>query len=95
MTGGLRRAAAGVRSELGVYRRVLADPRTPRTARWLLGLAVGYAASPVDLIPDWVPVLGYLDDLVVVPLLVWLALRAIPQEVVRAARVGRQDGGRR
>ncbi|MFA9460672.1 YkvA family protein [Thiohalorhabdus methylotrophus] len=83
---GLRVWKARFRRELGVYRRVLGHPGTPRAARWLLGLAVGYALSPVDLIPDWIPLLGQLDDLVLVPLLVWLALRRVPGEVLAECR---------
>jgi len=66
------------RSEVEVYRRVLADPRTPHRARWLLGIAVAYAVSPVDLIPDFIPVIGHLDDALILPLLFWLAIRALP-----------------
>ncbi len=57
------------------------DPRTPWYARILAAAVVGYAFSPVDLIPDFVPLLGYLDDLVLVPLGVLLALKMIPPEV--------------
>ena len=48
--------------------------------------AVGYALSPIDLIPDFIPVLGYLDDLLVLPLLVWVALRLIPKDVMVECR---------
>jgi uncharacterized membrane protein YkvA (DUF1232 family) len=62
------------------------DPRTPWYARLFAALVVGYAFSPIDLIPDFVPVLGYLDDLILVPLGVALALKMIPAEVLEAAR---------
>ena len=74
------------RREIHLYRRMLADPRTPRRTRWLLAAAVGYAVSPVDLIPDFIPVVGHLDDLVVLPLLVWLALRSMPPELLSEHR---------
>ena len=48
--------------------------------------AVAYALSPIDLIPDFIPVLGYLDDLIIVPVLIWLALKLIPVDVMRQAR---------
>ena len=70
-----------------VYQLVLKDRRTPRLAKFLLGLAVGYALSPVDLIPDFVPVLGYLDDIVLVPALVLLALKMVPREVIEDCRL--------
>jgi len=74
------------RDELQVYRLVLGHPDTPRTSRWLLGAAVAYAVSPIDLIPDFVPLLGQLDDLLVLPLLVWAALRLVPRQLVRECR---------
>lgn len=48
--------------------------------------AVAYALSPIDLIPDFIPLLGYLDDLIIVPTLIWLALKLIPIDVMRQAR---------
>ncbi len=62
------------------------DPRTPWAVR-LLALAVAaYALSPIDLIPDFIPVLGYLDDLLLVPLGLWLVLRLLPPPVLADAR---------
>jgi uncharacterized membrane protein YkvA (DUF1232 family) len=62
------------------------NPRTPWYARLFTALVVAYAFSPIDLIPDFIPVLGYLDDLLLIPLGVKLALRMIPPEVMQAAR---------
>jgi uncharacterized membrane protein YkvA (DUF1232 family) len=62
------------------------DPRTPWPARLWLALVVGYALSPIDLIPDFIPVLGYLDDLLLLPLGIALAVRLIPAEVMADAR---------
>ncbi|MDR5755101.1 MULTISPECIES: YkvA family protein [unclassified Caballeronia] len=62
------------------------DPVTPLVAKFLAFATVAYALSPMDLISDFIPVLGYLDDLVVVPLGVWLCLRLIPKAVIEANR---------
>ncbi|MCL7452078.1 MAG: YkvA family protein [Anaerolineae bacterium] len=62
------------------------DPRTPWYAKALAGIVVAYALSPIDLIPDPIPVLGYLDDLVLVPLGVALAIRVIPATVMEDSR---------
>ncbi len=63
------------------------DPRTPWYAK-ALGIAVAaYALSPIDLIPDFIPVLGYLDDLLIVPAGLWLVLKLIPPEVLATHRV--------
>jgi uncharacterized membrane protein YkvA (DUF1232 family) len=67
------------------------DPRVPWYARLLAAAVVGYAFCPIDLIPDFVPVLGYLDDLILVPLGIWLALRLIPPAVMAEARGRAQE----
>lgn len=71
-----------------VYALYLAykDPRVPRHARIFAACVVGYAFSPIDLIPDPIPVIGYLDDLVIVPLGIALALKMIPAEVMAECR---------
>lgn len=62
------------------------DPRTPWYAKVLAGAVVAYALSPIDLIPDFIPVLGYLDELLLLPLGIWLALRLVPAAVLADAR---------
>jgi uncharacterized membrane protein YkvA (DUF1232 family) len=62
------------------------DPRVPWYAKFLAVCVVGYAFSPIDLIPDFIPVLGYLDDLVLVPLGVALVLKMIPRDVMAECR---------
>lgn len=87
----LKAVAKSLKQEIKVYRLVLKDSRTPRIAKIILGIATGYALLPFDLIPDWIPVIGHLDDLVVVPILVIVALKFIPDEVIRECRKMAQD----
>jgi uncharacterized membrane protein YkvA (DUF1232 family) len=75
-----------LKHELAVYRLVLKDPRTPLLAKVTLALAVGYVLLPFDLIPDFLPVIGHLDDVIVVPALIVLALRYIPAAVIEDCR---------
>ena len=72
--------------ELQLYRNILADPRTPRLTKILLGSAVAYAVTPVDIIPDFIPVVGLLDDAIIVPALVYLALKTIPKPLLEDHR---------
>ncbi|MGH8618881.1 MAG: YkvA family protein [Burkholderiales bacterium] len=60
----------------------LRDPRTPLAAKLVAGIVVAYALSPIDLIPDFIPVLGYLDELILVPAGLWLALKLVPPAVM-------------
>lgn len=83
----LRQVAQDLKKNLSVYQLALKDPRTPRTAKILLGLALGYTMLPFDLIPDFIPVIGQLDDLVVIPTLIRLALMLIPKEVIDECRL--------
>jgi uncharacterized membrane protein YkvA (DUF1232 family) len=62
------------------------DPRLPWAARLLAIAVAGYALSPIDLIPDFIPVLGVLDDLIIVPLGIWLVISLIPEDVMRECR---------
>ena len=84
--GRLKSWAATLRREVGVLKLAASDPRVPRRAKWLAGAAVAYALSPIDLIPDFIPVIGHLDDLVIVPALAWLALRQIDPALLAELR---------
>ena len=63
------------------------DPRVPWYAKAFAALVVGYAFSPIDLVPDFIPVLGYVDDLILVPFGIIIALKMIPGEVMEECRV--------
>lgn len=82
----LKATARDFKREVVVYQRVLRHPRTPLLPKVLLGAALAYFVMPIDLIPDFIPVFGQLDDILIVPGLVLLALRFIPREVVVECR---------
>ncbi len=81
-----------LRRQLQFLKAVWKDPRTPWYAKAVLAATVGYALSPIDLIPDFIPVVGYLDDLVIVPLGLLLAWLLVPREVWREHRTGGPGG---
>lgn len=87
----LKQQARKLKSEVHVLILAYADKRTPVTAKILIGLTVGYLLSPIDLIPDFIPVIGLLDDLIVVPLLITLSIKLIPAEVLLEARQNVRD----
>src|SRR5450759_401418 len=81
-----RRWAARLKTETSAVYLACRDPRTPWYAKALALLVVGYALSPIDLIPDFIPVLGYLDDLILIPLGLMLVIRLIPADVLSECR---------
>lgn len=83
----LRNAARRLKRDGLTLWFAMKDPRTPWGVRLLMVIVVGYALSPIDLIPDFIPVLGLLDDLVLLPGLIWLALRLLPAVVRSEARM--------
>ena len=86
LTERLRSIITRFSRKIAFYRLVMEHPRTPRASRFLLGAAIAYAVSPIDLIPDFIPVIGHLDDAIIVPGLIWLALRLIPLDVIAECR---------
>lgn len=88
---GFAAAARRVRTEMAFWRLVVAHPATPRRAKWLAGAALAYLAFPIDLIPDFLPAIGHLDDVVVVGMLLYLAKRSIPPAVWEECR--ERNGG--
>lgn len=79
--------AKQLKSKVMVVYYAYRDPRTPWFAKVIAGLVVAYAFSPIDLIPDFIPVLGLLDDLLLIPAGVALCLRMIPKEVLESATI--------
>ena len=82
----LKKIAYSLKHELVFYRLLIADPRTPKPAKALLWCAAAYALSPIDLIPDFIPIIGQCDDLIIVPLLILIATKSIPREIIEDNR---------
>jgi len=84
--GKLRQKAKELKVDLLALWFACRDPRTPWYAKLWTSLVVGYAFSPIDLIPDFIPVLGYLDDIILLPMGIFVAIRLIPDEVLLTSR---------
>lgn len=82
----LRAMAVRLKRELFALRLAAGDPRTPWYAKAFVACVVAYALSPIDLIPDPIPILGYLDDLLLLPLAMYLGLKMIPEPVLAECR---------
>ena len=82
----LKQLASKFKAEFEFYRRIQQHPQTPKLAKALLWLAIGYVLMPFDLIPDFLPVIGQLDELVIIPLLLYLAIKLTPPEIVADCR---------
>jgi uncharacterized membrane protein YkvA (DUF1232 family) len=88
----LRTWAALVKRDVVAVYLTARDPRVPLLTKLAAACVAAYALSPIDLIPDFIPILGYLDDLIIVPAGLWLVLRLIPPDILaehRAAAAGR------
>jgi len=88
---GWKQRAKQLKIEIYAIYLAYKDPRVPWYARIFAACVVGYAFSPIDLIPDPIPILGYLDDLILIPLGVVLALKMIPEEVLAECRERSQE----
>ena len=75
-----------IKHELVSLYRLIRHPRAPRKAKWLVAAAVIYVISPIDFVPDWFPLLGQLDDVVLMPLLLMLAWWVVPDDIRNACR---------
>lgn len=82
----LKERAKRLQAEIPAVYLALKDSGTPKAAKAAAALTVAYALSPVDLIPDFIPVLGYLDDLLILPALAALTIRLIPKDVFARCR---------
>ena len=67
------------------------NENTPIIAKVFAALTVGYALSPIDLIPDFIPIFGYLDDLIILPILIYIAIRLIPKEIMEECEEKSKD----
>ena len=82
----LKQIAAKLKAEFTFYQRLQKHPQTPIVAKALLWLAIGYLLMPFDLIPDFLPLIGQLDELVIIPILLYCAIKLTPSEVILACR---------
>ena len=86
MIKNLKNRARGLKREVYTLYLVYKDSRVPWWKRLILGIVIGYAFCPIDLVPDFIPILGYLDDLILVPIGISLALKLIPKEIYEECR---------
>ena len=82
----LKQIANKLKAEFAFYRRLQQHSQTPKLAKALLWLAIGYVLMPFDLIPDFLPVIGQLDELVIIPILIYWTLKLTPATVIAACR---------
>ena len=82
----LKQIAAKLKAEFTFYQRLQKHPQTPFSAKALLWLAIGYLLMPFDLIPDFLPIIGQLDELVISPILLYCAIKLTPSNVILACR---------
>jgi uncharacterized membrane protein YkvA (DUF1232 family) len=91
MLDAIKKWAASLKLELVALYLAARDPRTPWPARCLTVLVTIYALSPIDLIPDFIPIIGYVDDLILVPVGIWLVVHLIPADMMAQFRRAARD----
>ncbi len=82
----LKERARKLKTDIPALFLALKDKETPIVAKIFAGITVAYALSPIDLVPDFIPVLGYLDDVILLPMLVMLSIKFIPEDVLEKNR---------
>ncbi|MCK5672409.1 MAG: DUF1232 domain-containing protein [Spirochaetales bacterium] len=82
----LKQKAKNLKKEIFVLYYAYQDPKLPLLPKLFIISTVAYALSPIDLIPDFIPVIGYLDDLIILPLMISLSIKLIPVEIMEASR---------
>jgi uncharacterized membrane protein YkvA (DUF1232 family) len=90
----LKLQAKIIKKELKVIYIAYKKPGVPWYAKILASVVIGYALSPIDLIPDFIPIIGYLDDLILVPLGIYLVIKLIPKEVLEECRIEAEEAFR-
>jgi uncharacterized membrane protein YkvA (DUF1232 family) len=90
----LKIKAKQLKKELKVLYIAYKKPEVPWYAKALSAIVIGYALSPIDLIPDFIPVLGYLDDLLLIPLGIFLVIKLIPKEILEECRAEAENAFR-
>lgn len=83
----LKARAKKLKSDIPAVYIALTKRETPILAKMFAGITIGYALSPIDLIPDFIPVVGFLDDLIILPVLITITIKFIPKEILRQCRV--------
>ena len=86
ITNGLKSKAKSLKKESTALYYAYKNPRMPLLPKMIAVFTLGYALSPIDLIPDFIPVIGYLDDLLILPALISLSIKLIPKEIMEEAR---------
>lgn len=83
----LKNNAKALKTEVVALYFAMKDQRTPLLAKVMIVITVSYALSPIDIIPDFIPVVGYLDDLIILPVMILISIKLIPQQVLLECRI--------
>lgn len=82
----VKEIAKKCKQDLPIIYFVFKNNSTPLFSKLLAGITIGYALSPIDLIPDFIPILGYLDDLILLPFLITMTMKSLPESIIAEAR---------